>query len=104
MIIKLNKNDFKNLMEILEKHQIIQASTSNEVVQFEAFKIVYKLSLEEELVQIKSQSRDIDEFFNKIHQIAEIEDRMIPGEGKCSLKKIIEKELGINLSEVEECQ
>lgn len=104
MIITLNKNDFKNLMEILEKHQILQASTSNEAIQFEAFKIIYKLSLGEELVQIKNQSRDIDEFFNKIHQIAEIEDRVIPGEGKFSLKQIIEKELGINLSEVEECQ
>lgn len=104
MIIALNKNDFKNIMEILEKNEILEAVTSVEKITIGSYRLVYEIRLSEETVQIKTPSRNIETFYNRIHKFAEKKNRIIPGEGIFSLKDVIEEEFDIKLWEVEECQ
>lgn len=59
MIITLNKNDFKNLMEILEKNEILEAATSVEKITIGSYSLIYEIRLSEETVQIKTPSRNI---------------------------------------------
>lgn len=104
MIIALNKNDFKNLMETLEKYEIVEAATSVEKITIGSYRLVYEIRLSEETVQIKTPSRNIETFYNRIHKFAEKKNRIVPGEGTFSLKDVIEEEFDIKLWEVEECQ
>lgn len=104
MIIALNKNDFKNLIETLEKFKIVEAATSVEKIIIGSYRFVYEISLSQETVQIKTPSRNIETFYNRIHKFAEKKNRIIPGEGTFSLKDVIEDEFDIKLWEVEECQ
>lgn len=104
MIITLNKNDFKNLMETLEKYEIVEAATSVEKITIGSYRLVYEIKLSEEIVQIKTPSRNIETFYNRIHKFAEKKNRIVPGEGAFSLKDVIEEEFDIKLWEVEECQ
>ncbi|MGL5648128.1 MAG: hypothetical protein ACRDDY_09775 [Clostridium sp.] len=104
MIITLNKNDFKNLMETLEKNEIVEAATSVEKITIGSYRLVYEIKLSEETVQIKTPSRNIETFYNRIHKFAEKKNRIVPGEGTFSLKDVIEEEFDIKLLEVEECQ
>ena len=104
MIITLNKNDFINLMETLEKYEIVEATTSVEKITIGSYRLVYEIRLSEETVQIKTPSRNIETFYNRIHKFAEKKNRIVPGEGTFSLKDVIEEEFDIKLWEVEECQ
>ena len=104
MIIALNKNDFKNFIEILEKNEILEAATSVEKITIGSYRLVYEIRLSEETVQIKTPSRNIETFYNRIHKFAEKKNRIVPGEGTFSLKDVIEEEFDIKLWEVEECQ
>lgn len=104
MIITLNKNDFKNLMETLEKNEIVEAATSVEKITIGSYRLVYEIRLSEETVQIKTPSRNIETFYNRIHKFAEKKNRIVPGEASLSLKDVIEEEFDIKLWEVEECQ
>lgn len=104
MIIALNKNDFKTLMEILEKTEIVEATTSVEKITIGSYRLVYEIKLSEETVQIKTPSRNIETFYNRIHKFAEKKNRIVPGEEPFSLKDVIEEEFDIKLWEVEECQ
>ena len=103
MIIALNKNDFKNLIEILEKNEIVEAATSVEKITIGSYRLVYEIRLSEETVQIKTPSRNIETFYNRIHKFAEKKNRIVPGDASLSLKDVIE-EFDIKLWEVEECQ
>ena len=103
MIITLNQNDFENLIEILEKNEILEAATSVEKIIIGSYRLVYEIRLSEETVQIKTPSRNIETFYNRIHKFAEKKNRIVPGEASLSLKDVIE-EFDIKLWEVEECQ
>ena len=104
MIITLNKNDFKNLMEILEKNEILEATTSVEKIIIGSYSLIYEIRLSEETVKIKTSSRNIETFYNRIHKFAEKKNRIVPGKEPFSLKDVIEEEFDIKLWEVEECQ
>lgn len=56
--------------------------------------------MEEETVTIKSKSRNIEAFFNKIYKVAKIKNREYSGGNIFSLKDIIEKEFDVKLEEV----
>lgn len=104
MIITLNKNDFKNLIEILEKNEILEAATSVEKIIIGSYSLIYEIRLSEETVKIKTPSRNIETFYNRIHKFSEKKNRIVPGEEPFSLKDVIEEEFDIKLWEVEECQ
>lgn len=100
MLITLNNTRFKNFIEILEQHEINKAISGSEVITINPFGYTYEIRLEEETVTIKSRSRNIEAFFNKIHKVAEIRNREYPGGKIFSLKDIIEKEFDVKLEEV----
>lgn len=104
MIITLNKNDFKDLMKTLEKNEIVEAATSVEKITIGSYRLIYEIRLSEETVQIKTPSRNIETFYNRIHKFAEKKNRIFPGKEPFSLKDVIEEEFDIKLWEVEECQ
>lgn len=101
MIIALNKNDFKNLIEALEKFKIVEAATSVEKIIIGSYRLIYEIRISEETVQIKTPSRNIDTFYNRIHKVAEKKNRLIVGKDPLSLKDVIEEEFDIKLWEVD---
>lgn len=104
MIIALKNIEFKELVETFEKFKLNIGTSAKETLKIEPFGYKYIIYLDEEKVEIESNSRDIDTFFNKIHQMSEIKNRKRIKASNICLKDVIEEEFHIKLWRLDECQ
>lgn len=104
MIIALNNTKFKELIETFEKFKLNTGTSGKETIKIEPFSYKYILYLDEEKIEIESNSRDVDTFFNKIHTTSEIKNRKRVKAPSVCLKDVIEEELHVKLWRLEECQ
>lgn len=104
MIIALNNTEFKELIETFEKFKFNTGTSGKETIKIEPFSYKYIIYLDEEKVEIESNSRDIDTFFNKIHTTSEVKNRKRIKAPNVCLKDVIEEEFHVNLWRLEECQ